>query len=116
MNTIRVMAWPVRAKLTAHAIKTTTGKHLSVLGSERQFRLFPADPLLHQRFPIQTREHPIPAGYAHAITCDSIGGPLSSIPCVSLPHGALDGVAATVPILTHRGPTLKTALFKFSDS
>ena len=34
MTTIRVMAWPVRAKLTAHATKATPGKSLSVSYSE----------------------------------------------------------------------------------
>jgi hypothetical protein len=116
MNTIRVMACPVRAKLTAPAIKATTGKHLSVLRSERQYRLFPADSLLHQRFPIQTREHPIPADYAHAITWDSIGGPLSSLLCASLPPWGTRWRGGNSPNSNTQRSDSKTALFKFSDS
>jgi hypothetical protein len=61
MNTIRVMAWPERAYLTAHAAKTTPGKIPSV----SKLRAFS---LLQQINTIQTCEHPIPANSPHAIT------------------------------------------------
>jgi hypothetical protein len=67
MITIRVMAWPVRAYFIARGKKATPGKSLPVLSREPIEALQNAS-LLQQKFAIPTREHPIPADSAHAIT------------------------------------------------
>ena len=60
MTIIRVMAWPVRTELTAHATRATPGKSLSDQTASH---------CLFQQIPtIQACEHPIPAHSTHAIT------------------------------------------------